>query len=60
MQGFRYKGDNKWTGGTIYDPNNGKTYKGNITKIDTDTLKLRGYIGVSLFGRNEIWTRKQE
>jgi uncharacterized protein (DUF2147 family) len=58
MQGFRYKGDDKWTGGTIYDPNSGKTYKGNITQIDTDTLKLRGYIGVSLFGRNEIWTRK--
>jgi uncharacterized protein (DUF2147 family) len=60
MQGFRYDGDNRWTGGTIYDPNSGKTYKGNITLIDRDTLKLRGYIGVSLFGRSETWTRRQD
>lgn len=57
MQNFRFDGDDRWVGGTIYDPNSGKTYKGTITLLDHDTLKLRGYIGVSLFGRNAIWTR---
>jgi uncharacterized protein (DUF2147 family) len=58
LQGFRYvEKKNRWTDGTIYDPNSGKTYKGTITLVDLNTLKLRGYIGVSLFGRNDIWTR---
>ena len=58
MQGFRYvEKSNRWTGGTIYDPNSGKTYKGTLTLVDHNSLKLRGYIGVSLFGRNEVWSR---
>jgi uncharacterized protein (DUF2147 family) len=58
LQGFRYvEKKNRWTDGTIYDPNSGKTYKGTITLVDLNTLKLRGYIGVSLFGRNDVWTR---
>ena len=49
----------KWEGGTVYDPESGNTYKiymwfeGN----QTDALNLRGYLGVSLLGRNQIWTR---
>jgi uncharacterized protein (DUF2147 family) len=50
-------GAGRWTHGTVYDPNSGKTYKGTITLVDHDTLKLRGYIGISLFGRNAIWSR---
>jgi len=57
MRGFKFAGDGRWTGGTIYDPNSGKTYKGTITQVDADTLKVRGYIGVSLFGRSDTWTR---
>ena len=56
MQGFRYVGGNRWTGGKIYDPNSGKTYKGKLTQIDRNTLKLRGYIGISLFGRSATAT----
>lgn len=47
----------EWTGGRIYDPQNGKDYKCIIKLKDPQTLSLRGYIGVSLFGRTEIWTR---
>lgn len=57
MKGFEYAGDGRWTGGTIYDPNSGKTYKSTLTLVDADTLKVRGYIGVSLFGRSDTWTR---
>ena len=57
MTGFEYEGDGRWKNGTVYDPNSGKTYKCTITQIDNNTLKIRGYIGVSLFGRSETWTR---
>lgn len=59
LHGFTYEGDNVWKGGTIYDPNSGKTYKSTMTLVDHDTLKVRGYIGVSLFGRSDTWTRDE-
>lgn len=55
--GFTYDGDGRWTGGTIYDPNSGKTYRCIITWVDEKTLKVRGYIGVPMLGRTETWTR---
>jgi uncharacterized protein (DUF2147 family) len=60
FHGFEYEGDGRWTGGTIYDPNSGKTYRCKVTYIDQNTLKVRGYIGVSLLGRTETWTRLQD
>lgn len=55
--GFEYKGKGRWKGGTIYDPNSGKTYQCTVTRVDDNTLKVRGFIGVSLLGRTEVWTR---
>jgi len=57
---FKYEGDDRWSGGTIYDPNSGKTYKCIVTLVDEDTLKVRGYIGFSLIGRTETWKRVVE
>jgi uncharacterized protein (DUF2147 family) len=42
--------------GRLYDPKSGHTYRGTIT-ADGDTLHLRGYIGIPLFGRSETWQR---
>ena len=58
MDGFTYAGQGKWTDGRIYDPNSGKTYKCKMELKADDTLKVRGYVGVSWFGRTETWTRK--
>ncbi len=60
MTGLEYDGEGRWTGGTIYDPNSGKTHKCSLRQLDANTMKLRGYIGVSLFGRSETWTRDDE
>ncbi len=49
---------NKYTDGTIYDPNNGKTYSCKMT-YKGNTLDIRGYIGISLFGRTTTWTRAE-
>jgi uncharacterized protein (DUF2147 family) len=59
LQGFHYAGEQVWQGGTIYDPNSGKTYKSTITLVDRNTLKVRGFVGVSLFGRSDTWTRDE-
>ena len=56
MEGFSYDGK-IWSGGVIYDPDNGKTYKCKITLVDDNTLKVRGFIGFSLLGRTEVWKR---
>jgi uncharacterized protein (DUF2147 family) len=45
-----------WDGGTILDPNNGKTYKVRLTpKNGGKTLEVRGFIGP--FYRNQTWQR---
>ncbi len=43
-------------GGKIYDPDSGKTYSAQM-QGSGDTLKLRGFVGVSLLGRTETWQR---
>ncbi len=57
LSGFRFDGDDEWNDGKIYDPESGKTYSCYITLKNKQTLKVRGYIGVSLLGRTEQWTR---
>jgi uncharacterized protein (DUF2147 family) len=50
--------DYSWEDGTILDPKSGKVYDCNIGFEDSNTLKVRGYIGFSLLGRTQIWKRK--
>jgi len=54
LQNLSKDGD-EWNGGTILDPNNGKTYKCYITLENDEKLKVRGYIGFSLIGRTQYW-----
>jgi len=55
LKGFNMDG-NTYEDGTIYDPNNGKTYDCKMT-YKGKTLAIRGFIGLSLFGRTTIWER---
>ena len=57
--GFSYKENNLWDDGNIYDPKNGSTYSCTIKMINPNTLEVRGYIGVSIIGRTDNWTRQQ-
>jgi uncharacterized protein (DUF2147 family) len=57
LNGFRFDGDDEWKGGDIYDPESGKTYSSYMYLKDKNTLKVRGYVGISLLGRTETWTR---
>lgn len=58
LVGFVYKGDNIWDDGTIYDPKNGNDYSCTMTLTDNNTLEVRGYVGVSVFGRTDVWKRQ--
>lgn len=59
LKGFLYSGDRTWEGGTIYDPLSGKTYSSKITTETADKIKIRGFIGITLFGRTTVWTRSK-
>jgi uncharacterized protein (DUF2147 family) len=57
LQDFEPGKGNVWSNGKIYDPKSGKTYSSKITLVSPNELKLRGYIGISLIGRTDVWTR---
>lgn len=57
--GMKYNpSSHRWEGGRILDPDSGSIYKANMTLINGGKqLKVRGYIGISLFGRSQVWNR---
>jgi uncharacterized protein (DUF2147 family) len=56
LRDFRPDGE-VWTGGTVVDPDNGKEYKAKIWTVGQDKLHLRGFVGFSLLGQTQTWTR---
>jgi uncharacterized protein (DUF2147 family) len=56
MRDMQPEGDD-WADGFILDPDNGKEYHSKLWAIDKDHLSMRGYIGISLFGRTSNWVR---
>src|SRR5262249_47746093 len=57
LQQLKLKSPGHWAGGTIYDPDSGHTYSLSVELLDADHLKLRGFLGISLLGRTQVWTR---
>jgi uncharacterized protein (DUF2147 family) len=58
IRGMKQQDADKYGGGTILDPRDGKIYHATM-KISPDgqTLIVRGYIGIELLGENQYWTR---
>jgi uncharacterized protein (DUF2147 family) len=54
--GFHLVDPTHATGGMVYDPRSGSSYRGTLT-ASGNTLDLRGYAWLKIFGRNETWTR---
>ncbi|MFO0948959.1 MAG: DUF2147 domain-containing protein [Planctomycetota bacterium] len=62
LSGFKYNADKKqYVDGTIYDGDSGKTYSGYLwfEEGQPDKLNGRGYVGLSFFGRTEVFERVQ-
>jgi uncharacterized protein (DUF2147 family) len=58
IRGMKPEGEDKFGGGTILDPRDGKIYKATMKlSPDGQTLIVRGYIGFELLGQNQYWTR---
>lgn len=52
--------DQEWTDGDIYDPKSGNSYSLTCKLKDKNTMELRGYLGISLLGRTDIWVRTDD
>lgn len=57
LWGLRRNGT-EWSGGEILDPEEGATYRAAL-HVDGDQLDVRGYLGISLLGRTQVWQRAQ-
>jgi uncharacterized protein (DUF2147 family) len=59
MNGLKKDGS-EYTGGEILDPDNGKVYRSKMELTDGGKkLKVRGYIGVPMLGRSQVWVRQE-
>ncbi len=55
-RGFTLGDEDHAENGELYEPASGRTYRGSMAS-EGGSLKLRGYVGVKLFGRTETWMR---
>ena len=56
MWNLRYD-DGEYVDGYVYNPEDGGTYRMKAELVTAELLKLRGYLGISLFGQTKTWTR---
>ncbi|MFO7658880.1 MAG: DUF2147 domain-containing protein [Bacteroidales bacterium] len=63
LKGFSYNEDKKqWSGGTIYDPKEGKTYDCYMWfEGDNNVLQIKGYVlGMKFVGRKTTWRKEDK
>lgn len=52
VENLTYNKESSWENGTIYDPNSGRKYSSVVRLKDNNTLVVRGYWGIELFGKS--------
>ena len=57
LYGLEYSGEAKYKNGQVYDFLSGKTYNAYIELEEKDRAKLRGFVGIPLFGQTEYFNR---
>jgi len=57
LWGFDHHSEGEWRDGSIYDPENGRSYRARLRMDGEDELRLRGYVGRPIFGRSSQWDR---
>ena len=48
----------RWTGGNLYDPGSGRTYKASLQLAGDHFLEVRGYVGIPALGKTQVWHRR--
>jgi uncharacterized protein (DUF2147 family) len=56
LSDFKPSGEGEWKG-QIYNRENGKTYSAVMTHPVPDQLVIRGYVGLPMFGKTQVWQR---
>ncbi len=56
LWGLKDRGDGVWDDGHVLDAKTGKIYRAKVT-VKGNKLYVRGYIGMSLLGRTQVWVR---
>ena len=56
MWHLRYE-DGEYVDGYVYNPEDGDTYRMNAEVLSPESLKIRGYLGIALFGKTQTWAR---
>lgn len=59
IEGLRPASEGRWDGGTVYDPKRGEEFNLVVETRSDGRLKMRGFVGIELLGRTEIWTRPE-
>jgi uncharacterized protein (DUF2147 family) len=49
--------DGEYSGGYVYNPRDGKTYRFAVEIVNDGTIEVRGYVGIPLLGQSQIWKR---
>jgi uncharacterized protein (DUF2147 family) len=49
--------DGEYSSGYVYNPRDGKTYRLKAELIQSDTLRIRGYLAIPLLGKSQVWKR---
>jgi len=57
LRGFRLQEDGVWGGGSIYNPEDGRDWRAEMTVDGPDRLRLRGYLLIPMLGETRVWTR---
>ena len=60
LSGFQRTKEGTWSAGHIYNPNDGRTYSSTLQLEHDGSLRVRGYVGLPLFGKTVEWVRPQE
>lgn len=57
VSGLRMEKPTFWSGGKVYKADEGDMYDANMTILSDDKVQLRGFVGISMFGKSQTWTR---
>lgn len=57
LDGLHFDGIDHWRDGRVYNADDGRTYHCQLYMPSANELKLRGFVGIALFGSSTTWTR---
>jgi uncharacterized protein (DUF2147 family) len=60
MTGLKQEKPGYWAGGKILDPENGEYYRVRLSTEDGKKMDVRGYIGVPILGRTQVWYKAEQ